>query len=210
MTDLPARTSNPIANAEIERLLYQTSVVKLDAQGLTSTLAEEQFHWKPAPELWSVGECFDHLNAVNRLWIARLEEAVERGRAQGLFAQGPFVYGWFSRWLLARMEPPAKSRFRAPSHLRPAAGRPPAEVMGEFVELHERLERTLRAADGLDLARIRVPSPAFRWLRYGLGISFWLLLAHDRRHIYQVRELRKMASFPRQRSEGAPETSAQV
>ena len=197
MIDLPARTRNPIANAEIERLLYQTSVVKLDAQGLTSALAEEHFHWKPAPEVWSVGECFDHLNAVNRLWLPRLEEAVEQGRAQGLFAPGPFVYGWFSRWLLSQMEPPPKRRFRAPSHLRPAASRPPSEVMEEFVELHERLERTLRAADGLNLARIRVPSPAFGRLRYSLGISFWLLLAHDRRHLYQVRELRKMAAFPK-------------
>jgi hypothetical protein len=172
-------------------------VVKLDAQGLTATLDEEQFHWKPTPKVWSVGECFEHLNAVNRLWIARLEEAVEQGRAQHLLAHGPFVYGCFSRWLLAKIEPPPKRRLRAPSRFRPAAGRPPAEVMGEFLQLHERLEQTLRAADGLDLARIRVPSPAFRGLRFSLGISFWMLLAHDRRHIYQVRELRKMPAFPK-------------
>jgi hypothetical protein len=195
--DLPVRKPDPIRTPEIERLLYQAGVVKMDARGLTSTLTEEQFQWKPSPEFWSVGECFDHLNATNRLWLPLLEEAVERGRAKGLLGEGPFVYGWFSRWLLARTEPPPKSRFRAPSHLRPAGSRPAAEVMGEFVELHGRLESLLRAADGLDLARIRVASPGLRWLRHSLGISFWLLLAHDRRHIYQAREVCKTAGFPR-------------
>lgn len=195
--DLPERKRDSIASAEIERLLYQAGVVKMDARGLTSTLTEEQFHWKPAPQAWSVGECFEHLNTTNRLWLPLLEEAVERGRAKGLLGEGPFVYGWFSRWLLAKTEPPPKSRFRAPSRLRPTRSRPAAEVMGEFLDLHERLARLLRAADGLDLARIRVVSPGFRWLRHSLGISFWLLLAHDRRHIYQAREVCKMAGFPR-------------
>lgn len=208
--DLPERNSDSIVHAEIERLLYQAGVVKMDARGLTSTLTEEQFHWKPAPQAWSVGECFGHLNATNRLWLPLLEEAVERGRAKGLLGEGPFVYGWFSRWLLAKTEPPPKSRFPAPARLRPAAGRPLSEVMGEFLERHERLERLLRAADGLDLARIRVASPGFRRLRHSLGISFWLVLAHDRRHIYQAREVCKMAGFPRPALEGSAETAAQV
>ncbi len=195
--DLPERKPDPIASAEIERLLYQAGVVKMDACGLTSTLTEEQFHWKPSPEAWSVGECFDHLNLTGRLWFPRLEEAVERGRAQGLLSEGPFVYGWLSRWLLAKTEPPPKRRFPTPSRLRPKGGRPPSEVMREFLELHERLERLLRAADGLDLARIRVPTPSFRLLHFSLGISLWLLLAHERRHIYQARQLCQMAGFPR-------------
>jgi hypothetical protein len=193
---LPPRPYERSVNPELERLLYQVNVIKMDARGLAGNLTHEQFNWKPAPGMWSVGQCFDHLNAFNRRWLPILEEAIERGRARGLLDPGPYTYGFLSRWLLANMEPPAKRKFRAPRRFEPSADCAVDEVMAEFQSLHERLEELLRAADGLDLARIRVSSPVTRWIRYSLGMSFWLLAAHDRRHIYQAREVCKAPGFP--------------
>ncbi len=55
--------------------------------------------------------------------------------------------------------------------------------------LHRHAERqTLRQlADGLDLAAIRVTSPASAKLKLPVGAVFGILTAHARRHLWQAR-----------------------
>jgi hypothetical protein len=47
----------------------------------------------------------------------------------------------------------------------------------------------LRQANGLDLARAYVSSPAAAWLRFSLGSGFDLMAAHERRHLWQARNV---------------------
>jgi hypothetical protein len=54
----------------------------------------------------------------------------------------------------------------------------------------------LRQASGLDLARARVTSPAARWLRLPLGCGFALTAAHERRHLWQAKQLTSRSEFP--------------
>jgi hypothetical protein len=55
----------------------------------------------------------------------------------------------------------------------------------------------LRQANGLDLARAKVRSPTYAWLRFSLGSGFALMLAHERRHLWQARNVVNHPLFPR-------------
>ena len=55
----------------------------------------------------------------------------------------------------------------------------------------------LRQANGLDLARAHVASPAAAWLRFSLGSGFELMAAHERRHLWQARKVTQHPQFPR-------------
>lgn len=48
----------------------------------------------------------------------------------------------------------------------------------------------LRSADGLDLARIKVTSPVTRLLRLSLGQWLAGLAGHQRRHLWQARQVK--------------------
>ena len=61
----------------------------------------------------------------------------------------------------------------------------------------------LRQANGLDLARARVSSPVSKWLRLSLGSGFALMAAHERRHLWQAREISETPGFPRVASRAA-------
>jgi hypothetical protein len=52
------------------------------------------------------------------------------------------------------------------------------------------MELRLRKADGLDLRRARMRSPVLRWLSYSLGTGLVGFLAHERRHVWQARQVR--------------------
>ncbi len=193
---LPEREYNRELNPEVERLLYQVSVIKIDVQGLAGPLSETQFNWAPAPAHWSVGQCLEHLNITNRRWLPLLEDAIREGRARGLLHDGPYSYGFLSRIFLRLVEPPPRVRVRAPKTFRPEAEQRLDRVLPEFISLHERLERLLESAGGLDLARIKVRSAFSPWIRYNLGMAFWILTAHERRHIRQARQICNHPDFP--------------
>jgi hypothetical protein len=54
----------------------------------------------------------------------------------------------------------------------------------------------LRQANGLDLGRARVSSPVAAWVRLSLGSAFALMVAHERRHLWQARGITRLEGFP--------------
>jgi len=184
-------TSEEPLSAQLEGLRREFQSVRRNAEELLGGLTEEGFRARVRPGSWSVGECLDHLNAVARNYQPVLERAIEKGRQEGHFGTGPFGYGVGGDIAVWLMEPPPKVRFPAPGTFRPAEHGPIHEVRDEF---HLRKDRFLDALDnavGLDLSRIRVPSPVTSLLRFNLAAAFAFLAAHERRHLWQARRVRR-------------------
>ena len=94
------------------------------------------------------------------------------------------------------LEPPPRFRVKAPAAFQPAVDRPRAEIVAAFRAYQVQYVDRLRQASGLDLAHARVSSPAAKWLRMPLGSAFALQIAHERRHLWQARQVMTKAGFP--------------
>ncbi len=193
---LPPRKIESALNPEIERLLFQLKVVREDGSGLIDGLSEEQFHWSPEPGRWSMAQCFDHMNVSNTLLRKTFESAVADGKRRGVLGDGPYVYGFLARYFMKMVAPPVKRRFKAPKSFAPGPKKTLAEIREEWEQTHADLDQVLRSASGVDIARVKVTSPAASFIRYSLGAGFWIQTAHDRRHIWQAREVRNAVGFP--------------
>lgn len=168
-----------------------------DAEELVRNLSQEQFNWRPEPGKWSIGECLDHLAITDRLLAARLTAAIERGHKEKRLATGPFQYSFLQSYFLRSTEPPPKLRFPAPRAFAPVAGLyEPAITMEEFRTGNRQLANLSREAKGLDLVRVKVASPAVGFWKWSIGIVLPLSVAHERRHLYQARQVRSASGFP--------------
>jgi hypothetical protein len=183
-------------NAELESYSDQLLSIRQDALGLASGLSEAQFNWQPAPGRWSMAGSFDHLNkSAAKLFIPRIDAAMARAVSQGLKSDGPFVYSAFERWCVRTNDAPAKMRFKAPTRVQPEPRKSVDEIRAEFIHWQDALAERLRHADGLDLRRAKEKSP-LPLVKWSLGIFIQLMLAHERRHIWQAREVRQNPAFP--------------
>ncbi len=180
---------------ELRDYYEQIENIKEDAQELTVPLDDAQFNWRPSPKQWSISECLAHLNVVDGLELPLISEEIDRGRSAGFTGQGPFRYGYFNRWFVRFMDAPPKFRVPAPRAYLPPAGHRKDEVVPEFLSIHDRILGLIEKANGLDLARIKVPSPVGR-IKFSLGPRFALLASHDRRHLWQAWQVRKHRDFP--------------
>jgi hypothetical protein len=157
-----------------------------EGDALAGGLTDEQFNWRPPTGAWSVAQCIEHLNATARLYLPALDEGIADAIRRGFYGEGPFRYSWFARMFVRSIEPPVKRRFKAAKSFLPPASRPRHESMAAFRAYQVQFIDRLRQANGLDLARARVRSPAVRWIRLQLGAGFALMVAHERRHLWQA------------------------
>jgi hypothetical protein len=158
------------------------------ADRLAGGATREQFNWKPGPDRWSAAQCFVHLNISARLFADRIEDAIRRGRARGLAGSGPFRYGAIARWVARAVDPAGQRKFKAPGKFvaSPDQSYDIGETLAAFHAAGERWERCLHAANGLDLARVKVPLPTLPILRFPLGALFNIEASHERRHLNQA------------------------
>jgi hypothetical protein len=70
-------------------------------------------------------------------------------------------------------------------------------VRQEFLDWQDRLAERIRLADGLDLRLASHASPLPLW-QWTLGTYIAVCLAHERRHIWQARQVRNERGFPRE------------
>ncbi len=182
---------------EIDDFRRQFEQISADAEALVTPLSDTQFNWRPEPGAWSVAECIEHLNVTARLYLPKLDQGIAEAIRRGQYGEGPFRYSFVGRWMTGSQEPPAKFKVRAPKTFHPAPTRPRGEIMAAFRAYQVQYIDRLRQANGLDLARARVSSPAATWLRFSLGSGFALMTAHERRHLWQARNVTQHPQFPR-------------
>ena len=178
-------------HSQLEEYRSGFQALKDDATALVADVDAEALRHPPDTDTWTVVQIFDHVNTAGWLLLSSLETAIEKGQADGPYGEPPFRYGFVSRWFVRSMQPSSGWTFTAPSVFEPDTADTlyPDETVEEFRGLQDQFASCVVSAEGLDLRRIRVPSPAVPLLRISLGAWFESTLAHERRHLDQAREV---------------------
>lgn len=179
---------------QLADLRSQIQQIQQQAADLTGGLTEAQFNWRPAPNQWSVEECLAHLIIVGQWEIRAIEQAIADARSRGLTGAGPFHYGLIDRFIVDQTatgpDGRPRRRFSAPRRFVPVHGQPVTAVMPTFQHLQRQFAMQMDAAEGLDLARVKVKTPISRFLNLSLGMMFAQAVAHERRHLAQAARVR--------------------
>lgn len=187
---------------EIEGFRQQFERLAAQADALVSPLSDEQFAWQPAPDVWSVAQCIEHLNTAARVYLPRIDATIADATRRGRYGEGPFRYGWLSRLMVRSMEPPVRLKLKTPVVYQPPPQRSRHEIMAAFRAYQVQFIDRLRQANGLDLAGVRVTSPVSALIRLPLGCAFALVTAHERRHLWQAQQVMQRAGFPGRNGSG--------
>lgn len=79
----------------------------------------------------------------------------------------------------------------APRSIRPLVAPPLADAFEPFLASHAEARSFLRASAGLDLAGIRFVNPFIRGVRFSLATGLHVIVAHERRHLWQAWRVRR-------------------
>ena len=166
-----------------------------DAEATFGALKAEQLNWRPAPEQWSVGQCFEHLLTANEQMMVAADAALN-GTARSVWQRLPVLPGVFGKALIRSQAPTATKKYTAPAIARPSLTDIAPDVIGRFVEQHRNLIRRAGALDERRAARAIMTSPFIRFITYSVLDGWRLIVAHDRRHFEQARRVTEESGFP--------------
>jgi hypothetical protein len=178
-------------NLQLEEYRQQFEQIANEAKELTRGLTEAQFNWRPGPDRWSIEECLAHLTAVGMVEVEAIEKAVNEAKAKGITGTGPFEYPVWERFILRETEPPVRHQMPAPKRFVPVHGQPITGVLPTFLHVQRQFTLQIELADGLDLRRVKVPTPIAPLLKLSLGSTLAQAAAHERRHMAQARRVRE-------------------
>jgi hypothetical protein len=154
-----------------------------------------QFTQRPAEGVWSAAECLDHLLRTTEALLP----VIEKTAAQAPAGERLMKAGWVARALAYLMEPPYKQKMPTRKAFEPGEGLDGAAVMEAFRQSQADLDARLAALKGRALDKVKVVSPFDARVRYDAYGGLLLLLAHQRRHVWQAEEtLRRMAAAERE------------
>lgn len=182
--------------SELQEYGSQFESIAEQAKALIKGLSETQFNWRPSAGEWSIEECFGHLTLVGQTEIRLLEKAIQNAMDRGIRGEGPFQYGFLARTILRHTEPPVRRKFTSPRRFRAVHGQPITAILPTFLHLQSQFIRAIEQSEGLDLARVKVPTPMSGLLKLSLGITLAQQAAHERRHLAQARRVREHPQFP--------------
>jgi hypothetical protein len=180
-----------VVNPELEGYRQQFDWLRSEGQLLAQDLTDAQFNWRANPTSWSIEECLSHLVMVGTVDADAVEKAIDQAHAKGLKAHGPFAYPDWERYILRESEPPVREAVAAPKRFVPLHGQPVTSVLPTFLHVQRRFLGHIERADGLDLRRVKVPTPVTRLVRMSLGSTLARVAAHGRRHLAQARKVRE-------------------
>jgi DinB superfamily len=183
---------------ELQGLMDDVDAAEQDARGLVRGLDDRQVNWQPdGGRAWSIAQCLDHLARMNGFYVEAVLPRVRRaaaGRTQPFASPSPT---WMGRKFVASMEPPVTRRFKAPSaRVVPASQMPGADALASFVNSHTRYRELVRLCAGIDPNQVRVPNPFFKWVWMRTSTILLVIPAHDRRHLWQARQVLAHPDFP--------------
>ena len=171
---------------ELQALKEQILALKASLTRLTAGVGDERLLVRPNPGTWSAAECLDHLNITGRESVVLVDEAIENLETERSKSGGPFRPRLLVRLFIRATEPPARFKTKTGAAFLPPALLEPSIVKSEFLTLQDAFLGQLERMNGLDITGVKVRSPFARWLRYTLYEWLLVLLAHERRHLWQA------------------------
>jgi hypothetical protein len=152
-----------------------------------------QLGWRPPEGGWSIAQVLEHLIITDQSYIDALEPLLARPPKRPNHA--PWKPSLIGGLLVRSQMPDSKQKVKTPRRWQPGP-EARAEPLDSYIRVREKLIELVGKADGHDLRRTKLSSPAARFIRLNLGDAIMTLVVHTQRHLRQIGRIKGAAGFP--------------
>lgn len=176
----------------LNQLTAELKDVLLIARNL-SALDETTLNTQPAPGKWSIAQVIEHLNTYNRYYLPIITKRIPAARKmQGI---DTFKPGWLGDYFTKSMYSDVKTKGVIANKMSAMKGHIPDTILNgknaiaEFIDDGELLLQLLDSAKQIDMSSVKIPITLARWIKISIGDAFRFLIAHQVRHICQIKNI---------------------
>lgn len=179
----------------LQEIHTEIDAVARDAEAIFGRLTARQLNWKPAPDRWSVAQCFDHLIVINRLMLDGMARALEPSTPKAFVERVPGLPRLAGKFMIRSLSPTNPRRLPVPAPAAPSTSDLGSDVIGQFVAAQSATRERIESFEHRDLARITMVSPFASVVAYSVLDACRIIVAHERRHFEQARRVMESPGF---------------
>ena len=150
-------------------------------------LTADQLNWKPSPERWSVGQVMDHVIVTNETYFPILAQLRAGTYRPHFNARIGFLATFFGKMILKSVQPETKRKSKTFPVFQPSSSAIAEDIVPRFEAHQSRVIREVTASEEL-LGRV-ISSPVNAAVVYRLSTAFDIVVAHERRHFLQAKQV---------------------
>jgi len=178
--------TNQVSLRQLSTLLEQIQGATHSAERLVEGRNSADLNVRLEPNSWSVAQCLDHLAQTTRAFLPAISESV--ANAPRLLGSRPLRTGLLARLFIRNLQPPYRIRIKVLPQLTPKNEDFDLAWPG-FVESQSQLSDAVLSAAGFAIDTVKIKSPVYARVTYNVYGAFRMLLAHERRHLWQVEQI---------------------
>ncbi len=154
-------------------------------------LSEIQLNWKPNPQPWSIAQNIQHLIAVNESYYPVLTSVKNNTYQPPWLGRFGFVTKFLGKTVLDAVQPDRRKKMKTFPIWEPGASNL-TDSMVRFEKHHHELKQQMKGSLDLIKRGVVISSPANKMIVYKLETAFDIMVAHEKRHLEQAKEMNQL------------------
>lgn len=184
-------------NKHLEELLYRAELLKQDVRDEFGNLTAFQLNWKPAPEVWSIAQCLEHIIKADTSYLPELDKIISGKYSRPFWSRIPGKPKMWGKVLLTVLDKSSSQKVVTPSIFRPSEEKFGENLIDDFLRHEERVITYLHELDEVDYTKYYLRSPLSKYITYSLRDLSEITLLHQERHYRQAKALIELEKFPK-------------
>jgi len=183
-------------NKHLEELIYRAELVKQDVRDEFANLTDFQLNWKPAPDVWSIGQCLDHIMVADRQYFPNVENILAGKYRRPFWSLMPGKAKVWGKLLISMLRDPNR-KIQTVDVFFPTQSKVSDAIVDEFTAHENTVVQYLQRMDEVDNMKFYVRSPVSKYITYSLRDLAEIMLLHQERHFKQAKRLTSLEKFPK-------------
>jgi hypothetical protein len=161
-------------------------------------LSFEQLNWKPAENIWSIGQCMDHLIISDCSYFPAFKKITDGKFEMNFWENWSPFSGIFGKILVSQVNETPRKKLNAPGIFIPPHSKIDMGIVERFYKHLDSLLNYVADCNKIDIDKTYITSPVSKLVTYSLRNAIILIIQHLHRHINQAIKVKLMKEFPLQ------------
>jgi hypothetical protein len=153
------------------------------------SLSPTELNWKMHPDTWSIGQNIEHLIIINESYFPTLDSLRADSQKLPFIAKFGFIVNSLGKAILKASGPERRKKMKTFPMWSPSKNEFSGDILKRFQKQQEVLKSHIENSGDLIDKGIVISSPANKMIVYKLETAFDIIVAHEKRHLEQAREV---------------------
>ena len=179
-------------NKQFEKL----SRLAVEVEEKLGGLSKEQLNWKPGPDIWSVGQCLDHLVVTNKQEIPAIKAGLAGEHNKTVWERLPLLSSVMGKFIVKSVDPSNKRKNNAPKTFQPSQSDIGTDIVKEYLKTSGEIQELIKQSERVPARRMIITSPVAKVATYSIHDALKIVVLHDQRHFNQAIRVMETEGFP--------------